>query len=160
MKTIRQRIFLGFFYSLVMGLFLFSCSKGNLASSEDGLRIQKIDQILETLQKGFLEKDSTEILNFVSSQGEIGSRDIEKKLNQIFKKRDFSQLRLFLEKVVREKERTKAYIHWELESKVVFGEIAVVEKGDVIFIFTGEKDLLLDAIEGYSPFDVGGADLP
>ena len=160
MKTIGHRIFLSFFYSLVLGLFLFSCSKGNLVSSEDSLRIQQIDQILETLRKGFSEKDSTKILSLVGPHGEIDSKDFEKSLNQFFQEKDFSQLRFFLEKLVWEGERSKAFIHWEMELIGAFGEVAVIEKGDAIFIFTGEEDLFLDAIEGNSPFNMRGSGLP
>ena len=106
-----------FIFSILFFLLLFlveaSCSKGKLTPSEDGLRVREMNDVIEKIRTSYLQKDSTGFLRHVSLEDPAEALVLEQNLNQILEGLDPLDLTFFLEKVVLQDTRAKAYIHWQ-----------------------------------------------
>ncbi|HEX9758344.1 MAG TPA: hypothetical protein VGB26_11210 [Nitrospiria bacterium] len=113
-----------------------------------------MDHVIETLRTSYIKKDPVEFLKYFSQEDANGALILEKNLDHIFVQLDPVTLKFFIEKVILQEAKAKAYIHWQgkwqrKEKGTVFSK-----KGDMVFLFEGKKEPLVLGIEGDSPFEL------
>jgi len=160
MKKGRCAIIFPVLFFLLLFLVEASCSKGKLIPSEDGVRVRKMNDVIEKIRTSYLQKDSTGFLRHVSQEDPAEALVLEQSLDQIFEGLDPLDLAFFLEKVILQDTRAKAFIHWQGKWKRKDQGKVFSKKGDMVFLFKGKKDPLLTGIEGESPLGLNKLGIP
>jgi hypothetical protein len=136
--------------AVLLSALLLACSSKDARYPEDHARFNRIDAAMESLRRGYVEK------NMAQLQGIMLPLDqLERLLAEITKDFDaFKEISLdfAIDRILVEGDTIDVFVHWQGEWKRTPGDAGIRERGHGMLRWVGIHSILLSRVEGDLPF--------
>ncbi len=149
--TSRWLLLLCFGWMLFQGM---GCSSDEPRYPEDHARFKKIDQSIETLREGYVQRDLSSIQRLMLPVDRI--RSLEEAIRTDFETFQEIELDLSVDRIMIDGQTIDVFIHWLGKWKRKPADAWSRERGHGMLRWVGTRSILLQDVEGDLPFGMAG----
>jgi hypothetical protein len=143
-----SRLLLSLILTLVVG-----CAGKTIQYKEDHDRILRIDQAVESLRKGYVDRDQSALESLLLPSGSLDH--VLRDIRNDFETFQEIQLEFAIERILIEGENIDVFVHWQGQWKRSPGEAGMRQRGHARLAWVGTQSILLREAQGDLPFGMG-----